>query len=63
MSPFHKKNDRIRKALARRAREKGLEIDDAEVRSLKYDLAPDEPGDGRIVRKEIDEEGDDQWDR
>jgi len=61
-SRFHHNNEKIRKAIARRAKEKGLAIDDEEAALSHEDLAPDEPGDGRIVRKRIPDEGEDWYD-
>jgi hypothetical protein len=58
-SKFHLQNGKIRKALARRAREKGLADDcEEEARQNKSSIRPDEPGDGHIVRKHIYDEGD-----
>lgn len=61
-SPFHLRNERIRKAIARRAKEKALDLYDMDVDVAMRDIMPDEPGDGRIVRKAIDDEENESWD-
>lgn len=57
------RNEAIRRAIARRARAQGWSEDaEEEARQNKGDISPDEPGDGRIVRKRIrDEEDDQDW--
>ena len=65
-SRFHSQNERIRKALAKRLKRKALEIYDEELRrghSNDYagELEAHEPGDGRIVRKTIDDEEYESW--
>lgn len=57
-SKFHLQNEKIRKAIARRAREKGLRSDDDEASLCCGDIGPSDPGDGHIVRKRIIDEGD-----
>lgn len=51
-SQFHNRNERIRRRLHERP-----DPDDAEHKDGDYmELTPDEPGDGHIVRKNIDDE-------
>lgn len=62
-SAFHQRNERIRKAIQRRKKEKGI-LDDEGDDALPYssgDISPSDPGDGRIVRKKIADEGEELW--
>lgn len=58
-SKFHLQNEKIRKAIARRAREKGIQAEDDEASLCYGDIGPSDPGDGHIVRKRIRDEGED----
>lgn len=65
-SAFHSRNERIKKALARRAQRKALAIYDEEMRRGHVDVEDGDfdvrqSRDGRVVRNPIDDEETEYW--